>query len=121
TAYFEGRLLQCRHCPLKTRCMHNPKAADHRKGAGRQVSFQLDGKRKPTYTDWMKHRVDSDRGKAIYGHRLSVVEPVFGNIGFNKRLNKFSLRGKTKVQGQWQLYCMVHNIEKLKNYGRLAS
>ncbi|MBN7799187.1 transposase [Parahaliea mediterranea] len=121
TAYFEGRLLQCRHCPLKTRCMHNPKAADHRKGAGRQVSFQIDGKRKPTYTDWMKHRVDSDRGKAIYGHRLSVVEPVFGNMGFNKRLNRFSLRGKAKVQGQWQLYCMVHNIEKLKNYGRLSS
>lgn len=119
TAYFEGRLLQCRHCPLKTKCMHNPRAADHRKGAGRQVSFGLDSKRKPTYTDWMKHRVDSDYGKQIYSHRMSTVEPVFGNIGTNKRLNRFSLRGRTKVQGQWQLYCMVHNIEKLKNYGEL--
>ena len=38
-AHFEGRLLQCRHCPLKARCMVNPKAADHRTGHGRQVSF----------------------------------------------------------------------------------
>jgi transposase len=120
TAYFEGRLLQCRYCPLKQKCMHNPKAADHRKGAGRQVSFAIAGKRKPTYTDWMKHRVDSDKGKWVYSHRLSTVEPVFGNIATNKGLDRFSLRGKAKVQGQWQLYCMIHNIEKLKNYGRLG-
>jgi hypothetical protein len=52
---------------------------------------------------------------------MSVVEPVFGNIGSNKRLNRFSLRSKKKVQGQWQLYCLVHNIEKLANYGLLAA
>ena len=69
----------------------------------------------------MKHRVDSQQGKTIYGHRMSVVEPVFGNIGSNKRLNRFSLRSKKKVQGQWQLYCLVHNIEKLANYGQLAA
>ncbi len=77
--------------------------------------------RLPNYTDWMKHRVDSPKGKEIYSHRMSVVEPVFGNIGTTKRLNRFSLRGKKKVQGQWQLYCLVHNIEKLANYGQLAA
>ncbi|MBL4679444.1 MAG: transposase [Pseudomonadales bacterium] len=50
----------------------------------------------------MKHRVDSEEGKRIYGHRMSVVEPVFGNVGYNKRLNRFSLRGKTKVNAQWK-------------------
>ena len=69
----------------------------------------------------MKHRVDSPQGKEVYGHRMSVVEPVFGNIGSNKGLNRFSLRGKKKVQGQWKLYCLVHNIEKLANYGQLAA
>ncbi|WP_368501379.1 transposase [Oceanobacter sp. 5_MG-2023] len=59
-------------------------------------------------------------GKQIYSHRMSVVEPVFGNIGTNKRLNRFSLRSKTKVQGQWQLYCLVHNVEKLAKYGHLS-
>ncbi|MGH1469543.1 MAG: transposase, partial [Cellvibrionaceae bacterium] len=38
-----------------------------------------------------------------------------------KRLNRFSLRGKTKVDTQWKLYCMVHNIEKLTNYGSIAA
>jgi hypothetical protein len=51
---------------------------------------------------------------------MSVVEPVFANIGTNKRLKRFSLRSRRKVQGQWQLYCLAHNIEKLKNYGELA-
>ena len=119
--HFEGRLLQCRYCPKKHKCMQNPASADHRNGSGRQVSFTIENKRLPNYTDWMKHRVDSPQGKEIYSHRMSVVEPVFGNIGSNKRLSRFSLRGKKKVQGQWQLYCLVHNIEKLANYGQLAA
>nr|WP_239237598.1 transposase [Candidatus Nitrotoga sp. BS] len=28
-----------------------------------------------------------------------------------------TLRGKTKVDGQWKLYCLVHNIEKLVKQG----
>jgi hypothetical protein len=119
--YFEGRLLQCRNCDKKQQCMHNPEAADHRKGNGRQVSFTLNETRAPTYTDWMKHRVDSSKGKQIYSHRMSVVEPVFGNIGTNKKLKRFSLRGKDKVQGQWHLFCLIHNLEKLNNYGQLVA
>lgn len=118
--FFEGPLSKCRHCHLKKHCMRNPASADTRDGHGRQVSFVIKkGKSKTTYTDWMKKRVDSDYGKMIYAHRMSVVEPVFANIGSNKRLSRFSLRGKAKVQGQWQLYCMVHNIEKIMNYGEL--
>ena len=120
-AFFGGKLLQCRHCDKKQVCMRNPDSANHHKGHGRQVSFILDANRAPNYTDWMRHRVDSPEGKQIYSHRMSVVEPVFGNIGTNKGLNRFSLRGKTKVQGQWRLYCMVHNIEKIMNYGKIAA
>jgi len=116
--YFEGRLTDCRQCHLKEMCMRNPSSADTREGNGRQVSktFSVHA----NATDWMKKRVDSQKGKTIYAHRMSVVEPVFGNIESNKRLNRFSLRGKNKVQGQWQLYCLVHNIEKLMNYGKIA-
>lgn len=117
--YFEGRLSQCSQCNKKTDCMRNPESANHRKGNGRQVSFILPDK--PTYTDWMKERVDSDKGKRIYGHRMSVVEPVFGNITVNKKLNRFSLRGKQKVNDQWRLFCLVHNIEKLANYSVMAA
>jgi len=64
--------------------------------------------------------VDSEAGKRIYSHRMSVVEPVFANITTNKKLKRFSLRGRPKVQGQWRLFCLVHNIEKLMNYGSAA-
>jgi hypothetical protein len=35
----------------------------------------------------------------------------------NEGLNRFTLRGRQKVDGQWKLYCLVHNIEKLANHG----
>ena len=120
-AFFIGKLLQCRHCEIKHRCMKQPESSNRINGRGRQVSFIVDTNTEPTYTDWMKHRVDSEEGKQIYSHRMSVVEPVFGNIGTNKGLNRFSLRGKAKVQGQWRLYCMVHNIEKIMNYGKIEA
>lgn len=112
---FQGRLADCRRCDLRAQCMRNPESADNPNGHGRQVSVTFTNGR--TATDWMKRRVDSKLGKAIYGHRMSTVEPVFANIGSNKGLDRFSLRGKSKVQGQWRLYCLVHNIEKIANYG----
>lgn len=116
---FEGRLSRCNACPEKTKCMRNPEAANHRKGHGRVITFVLEKSIKNPYTEWMKPRVDSPEGKAIYSHRMSVVEPVFGNIGTNKGLDRFSLRGQKKVDGQWKLFCMIHNIEKLYKYGEL--
>jgi hypothetical protein len=48
---------------------------------------------------------------------IGTLEPGFANIRHNKRLNRFTLRGHAKVNTQWHLYCMVHNIEKLANSG----
>ena len=31
--------------------------------------------------------------------------------------DRFTLRGKIKVNIQWLMYCLVHNIEKILNYG----
>ena len=116
--FFEGRLTKCRACHRKQDCLRNPDSPNTRKGHGRQVSFIVErAVRAPNYTDWMKQRVDSAHGKHIYSQRMSVVEPVFANISSNKGLKRFSLRSRRKVQGQWQLYCVIHNIEKLKNYG----
>jgi len=119
--FFESKITDCRKCKQRTECMRTPNSADRADGQGRQVSFILNkNQTKTKHTDWMKQRIDSQQGKQIYSHRMSVVEPVFANMASNKRLNRFTLRGKSKVQGQWQLYCLVHNIEKLKNYGQLS-
>ncbi len=56
-------------------------------------------------------------GRRIYGRRLANVEPVFGNIRAHKRMDRFTLRGRAKVNVQWMLYCLVHNMEKIGKYG----
>ena len=66
----------------------------------------------------MKQKIDTPYGRAVYGRRLATVEPVFGNIRAQKRLDKFTVRGRPKVNIQWRLYCLVHNIEKILHYGR---
>ena len=69
------------------------------------------------YSHEMALKIDTDRGREIYPHRMKTVEPVFANIRTQKRLDRFTLRGKVKVNIQWLLYCMVHNIEKIANFG----
>jgi IS5 family transposase len=65
----------------------------------------------------MAAKMDTERGRELYPHRMKIVEPVFANIRTQKRLDRFTLRGKIKVNIQWLLYCMVHNIEKIANCG----
>jgi IS5 family transposase len=69
------------------------------------------------YSKEMAAKIDTQRGRKIYPRRIAIVEPVFANIRTQKRLDRFTLRGKIKVSIQWLLYCMVHNIEKIANYG----
>ena len=88
---------------------------------GRQVSIRTGEAQHqpPNLLKQMQEKIDSRKGRNIYSQRIGTVEPVFGNINTNKRLNRFSLRGKTKVNAQWLMYCMVHNIEKFQHYGSI--
>jgi len=111
-AKFQGAQRDCLPCTHRDRCLLKPE-----KTKVRQVSF-FHGKRDDeSYTDKMKARIDSLEGRVRYGQRFATVEPVFGNLRHNKQLNRFTLRGQKKVDGQWKLYCLVHNIEKLAHHG----
>ena len=65
----------------------------------------------------MKSKIDSEEGRRSYGQRFATVELVFANIRYNKGFNRFTLRGRRKVDTQWKLFCLVHNIEKLAHHG----
>jgi len=65
----------------------------------------------------MKQKLDTPQGRKTYSKRLGIVEPVFGNIRACKRMDRFTLRGRAKVNIQWMLYCLVHNIGKIANFG----
>src|SRR5258708_22995459 len=71
-------------------------------------------------------KLDTDEGKRRRTHSpcpsgLGIAEPVFGNICGTRGLRRFSLRGKRKVNTQWLLYCMVHNIGKVHRYASAHS
>ena len=76
-------------------------------------------KAKINYTLKMKEQFDSAYGRSLYSKRMGTVEPVFGHIAGTKKLNRFTLRSKKKVNNQWLLYCTVHNIGKIQKYGKL--
>jgi hypothetical protein len=60
----------------------------------------------------MRRKFDTRLGREIYSRRMATVEPVFANLQ-NKGMRRFTLRGRRKVNAQWQLFTMVHNIEKI--------
>ena len=66
----------------------------------------------------MAQKIDTEKGRNIYNQRIAIVEPVFANVRTHKGMDRFTLRGKIKVNIQWLLYCMVHNIEKIGNFGK---
>lgn len=107
---FTGYLKDCRRCPLQKKCMRSAP-----KKTGRQVQFQKDPDKIVSFSDRMKVKIDSQAGRRQYSKRLGAIEPVFGNITVNKGMDRFTLRGQEKVNSQWQMYCLVHNIEKLRD------
>jgi hypothetical protein len=110
---FKGTKRDCVPCKIRERCLRHPERT-----AIRQVAFFDKSQRSPLcYTERMKRAIDSERGRSLYGRRIAIVEPVFANLRHNKRLDRFTLRTQPKVNTQWNLYCLVHNIEKLAHHG----
>jgi hypothetical protein len=111
---FHGRLTDCRVCELREKCLRHPDRTE-----ARQVYFfQGSAESKPeTFTQKMKRKIDSVKGRLIYNRRLGTAEPVFAHIRYALGLSRFTLRGKRKVNTQWLLYCAVHNLFKVHRYG----
>ena len=99
----------CTRCELAKKCLEKPYS--------KRKSLSIPIEQVPTCHQAMIEKIDTDAGKRKYEKRLGMVEPVFANIRTQKRMDRFTLRGKIKVNIQWLLYCMVHNIEKLAGRG----
>lgn len=97
----------CQTCPLRARCIYGKNAKR------KQLSVPID----ESLSKQMVEKIETAQGRRIYPQRLAIAEPVFANIRINKRLDRFTLRGKIKVNIQWLMYCLIHNIEKILNYG----
>jgi hypothetical protein len=109
---YTAKAVDCNACAISDQCLKGPMKPND--GRGRQVTrFEPKPKDNTNPSERMRQAIDSPRGRQLYSQRIGTVEPVFGNIRHNKRLTRLNHRGRTKVNTQWNLYCMVHNIEKL--------
>lgn len=102
----------CAACEFASRCL--------RKNANRRYLFVADGPPQ-NYAQQMRTKIDSPAARLLYSKRMGIVEPVFGNITANKKMNRFTLRGRSKIRVQWLLFTLVHNIEKIATTGLIHS
>lgn len=117
TQRFRGSKASCTNCTLRTQCLRHPERTQTK-----QIGIRLEtrpGSSNP-HIQAMRDKIDSPPGRQIYSRRLGTVEPVFGNHRNHGR-DRFTLRSRRKVNAQWQLYNLVHNIGKLHTSGMVAA
>jgi transposase len=110
---YMGHIHDCESCDLRLKCLRKETTK------ARQVTiFSTDAtSRQVNYSALMQKRIDTLQGRSEYSKRMGIVEPVFGHIRGTKNLDRFTLRGRKKVNTQWLLYCIVHNMGKIQKYG----
>jgi hypothetical protein len=112
---FKAPLTACRECHLRSQCLRHPDRTIQRQLTIIKHQEGPPPKRRSKCNEAakrMRWKFDTPLGREIYSRRMGTVEPVFANIQ-NKGMRRFTLRGQKKVSAQWQLFTMVHNIEKV--------
>lgn len=101
-----SRMYRCRdfkNCNLKSRCT---KARN-----GRSIFLNVHDDQFRA----MRTKLNGAYGKGIYARRKTIVEPVFGHIKESLGFRQFLLRGLEKVNGEFAIVCIAHNLRKIIN------
>jgi hypothetical protein len=61
----------------------------------------------------MRAKLQTEAGRAIYARRKCITEPVHGQIKQARGFRQFLLRGLRKVQAEFRLVALTHNLLKL--------
>jgi len=91
---------------------------------GIQVLIPPDtSRRRTTRRNWDGGRYDemrallaTARGSELYRKRQPMIEPVFAQMKFNRRLDRFRRRGRGAVRAEWRLITATHNLLKLHRH-----
>ena len=70
--------------------------------------------------DFMRRVLATPDGRALYRQRQITIEPVFGQIKFNRQIRRFQRRGRAACRSEWRFIAATHNLLKLHHH-RLAA
>jgi hypothetical protein len=111
---YQASQKDCGQCPHIEKCIN----LKHRKAkSGTKHSrtlYIVTQKYAKNLSGKMKKKIDDPAYRELYSRRQQIIEPVFSDITYCKGMDRFTLRGQKKVNIQWQLYCIVHNIGKCR-------
>jgi transposase len=62
---------------------------------------------------FMRRALATERGGALYAKRQGMIEPVFADTKFNRRIDRFLRRGRAAARSEWRLTNAAHNLLKL--------
>jgi transposase len=100
--YHHYQANNCKGCPLRGVC--------HKQKGNRIIKVcrsAIELKRQAA------ERLRSEKGIYYRKKRCWDVEPVFANIKQNKNFKRFMLKGLPKVEVEWALLCIAHNLSKI--------
>lgn len=106
---YEARVYRCesaKQCPVRRQC-----SKDRR---GRTIE------RSP-YAEAMLRQKEKQRDKAkadLLRKRKVIVEPAFARVKHLLEFRRWSMRGREKVQAQWQFVCAVVNLGRIYPHWR---
>ena len=99
--------------PHRGVCGNVKKCINARNGKNPRRTLYVKGKpHEENLSERMRNKIDDAAYRELYSRRMQIIEPVFSNMTYNKGMNRFTMRTQIKVNIQWLLYCIVHNIGK---------
>jgi hypothetical protein len=70
---------------------------------------------------FMRRVLESERGGDLYARRQGMIEPVFAQTKFNRRIDRFQRRGRSACRSEWRLITATHNLLKLWRHQMVAA
>ncbi len=102
STYHSYQARNCNGCPMRGQC--------HKSATNRiiQINFKL-----LKYKEKAREKLLSEQGLEHRSKRPIEPEAVFGQLKYNNKFNRFTLRGLEKVEVEFGLNAIAHNLRKM--------
>lgn len=115
--YYVYETDDCSGCPFRNKCLKKSKKnGDVSPSHNRTITVYPED----DLIKKMRSKLDSEAGKKIYQRRMATVEPFHGDVQKNRGFTQFHLRGLEKVNVEYHLLALAHNIRKILLHGLTA-